>query len=898
MSNIHVVSHTHWDREWYKPFQYFRIKLVYVIDHVLEILEKDNNFKFFMLDGQTIVLEDYLQIKPENEQRIRTLVEAGRLIIGPWYIQPDEFAPDGESLIRNLLIGINISEKFGKPMMVGYLPDSFGQTGQLPHILKGFGIDSAVMMRGVASQEINASEFIWEGTNGEQVLALYLPLGYSNAMFLPEDYLKNKLRLSDTTRKLKKWATTDNLLVMNGVDHQFPQAHIAGHVQQLNDKSKKHTYIHSTIEQYIEAINKANPSIPKLSGDLLAPTRNRVHSSIASTRIYQKQQNRRMEALLEKYVEPIATLAWALDAEYPTQLINQAWKILIQNQTHDGICGCCTDEVHREMDQRFVDVRNMGKTLRDTFSRAISRRISTDNIALVAFNNAMTVGKQLVKATVFTKNANFILRDSNGKHIPYQIKYIEEVDTSQLSIWTLYMDVEEDAKKVEFSFYADFDFNVGYKIYDIVEGKQENVFEDGIEIKENRIETPFYRIEMCENGSINLLDKDTGFEYQGLLIFEDCGDAGDTYNYSPVMNDTVITSRESLAKFEVLEQGIHQTTVQIQLDLAIPKALINADQERSKETVTLPISTQMTLYKDQKRIDFVSEVDNTANDHRLRVLFPTGILSEHAYAETQFGTAKRPNQIDTTNWEKEKWSEKPLPIYSQQKFVDLNDGVHGLAVLNRGLPEYEIYDDTTIAITLLRGVGSLGKENLLIRPGRPSGMIMPTPDAQCHRKHTLEYAIFPHAGDVDQENVPKIAAELDATPLAVQSHIRMDNLLKKRKLIIGMASLETLTSHVYDQIKPLEKSDFKLVTIRHDHLIISAVKKAEEENALIIRIYNSSAQPVKGAVIELGMNVQKAQLTNFNENVIGELIKGKNNGYVIPTVNAYSAITMQFLIQA
>ncbi len=154
MSKIHVVPHTHWDREWYKPFQYFRVKLVYVIDRIMDILESNEDFQYFLLDGQTIVLEDYLQIKPENEGRLQELIQAGRLVVGPWYVQPDAFAPDGESLIRNLLLGIGMAEDFGKSMMVGYLPDTFGHSGQLPHILKGFGIELAVMMRGVDAEAI------------------------------------------------------------------------------------------------------------------------------------------------------------------------------------------------------------------------------------------------------------------------------------------------------------------------------------------------------------------------------------------------------------------------------------------------------------------------------------------------------------------------------------------------------------------------------------------------------------------------------------------------------------------------------------------------------------------------------------------------------------------------
>lgn len=896
MSRIHIIPHTHWDREWYKPFQYFRVKLVYVIDRVMDILENNDDFRYFLLDGQTIVLEDYLQIKPENEGRLRKLIQEGRIVVGPWYVQPDVFTPDGESLIRNLLLGIDIAERFGKSMMVGYLPDSFGHSGQLPHILKGFGIESAVMMRGVDADAIGKSEFVWQGINGDEVLGIFLPRGYTNAMFLPKDFLKTKLRLGDTVRKLKKWAATENVLVMNGVDHQFPQAHVAEHIERLNANSRKDTYCFSTVEEYIKDVKDTDVALPRLSGDLLTPVTNRVHSSIASTRVYQKQQNRRLEALLEKYVEPIATIGWLQQAEYPTGLINQAWKILIQNQTHDGIGGCCTDEVHREMDQRFVDVKNIGERLRNTYSRAISRRVATNKLALVVFNNAMTQGKQLVQASLYSKGGQFMLKDMNGDAVPYQVDQIEAVDISQLSIWTLYLGAKEVVQKVDISFFTDFDFNVGFKVFDILEGKAGMEAEVGVHVEGNVIENNMLRVEIHNNGSISLIDKESGVVYDDLHIFEDCGDAGDTYNYSPVLHDTVVTSREIEADVAITKQGPVSVTATIRMALDVPLRLANEDQERSDETVALPITTRMTVYADSKRIDFVTEVENEAEDHRLRVLFPVGFKTDHSYAESQFGTAMRPNRIDTTDWQKKKWPEKPLPIYAQQKFVALNNGEHGLAVLNRGLPEYEIYtgESDTIAVTLFRGVGMLGKSNLLIRPGRPSGMLSPTPDAQCKGARVMEYALLPQAGNLDEESVAKLAAEYDAAALSVQNKLKKNRSIKF-KAMMEIFELETLTAHITEQMDEFPKEDFRLVSVSDAHLLVSAVKKAEKEDALVVRLYNASASPVERAEISLGVPVDTCYVVNFLERGDEEMERN-SGGFALPAVRPYSAVTLKVVV--
>jgi mannosylglycerate hydrolase len=897
MKNIHVVSHTHWDREWYRPFEYFRSKLVFVVDKLLALLEKDDTFKHFLLDGQSIPLEDYLQIKPENRERLATLVASGRLIVGPWYIQPDEFAPDGESHIRNLMLGMRIAREFGDPMLVGYLPDSFGHSGQMPHILNGFDIHYAVVMRGVPEDDISASEFIWEADNGDEVLAVYLPHGYSNALFMPDKYTPFKLRMAAAVKQLDKWSPGGNYLVMNGVDHQFPQAHVPAFLEKMNEDAKKEKYIHSTIENYIAAVLESGAEFDCVQGELICPASQRVHTSIASTRIYQKQQNRRLEALLERYMEPVAAAAWLAGAEYPQGLLRQAWKYLIQNQTHDGLGGCCTDEVHREMDQRFTSARIIGETLVRNYSRALAKRISPDKLTLTVFNSAMTRGRQLVRASLYVKKENFSLEDMEGNPVPYQVEHIEDVDVSQRSIWTLYLGSAQILKKMDICFYTDFEFNTGYKVLRVNERKRARELEGEIAIKGNVIENRYYTVVICENGSINLYDKELGRQFQNLHLFEDCGDAGDTYNYSPVKRDTVITSQDTPARFEVEQYGAQQVTLRIDLDLEIPRSLTADDRARSTETVMLPITSYMTIYSDIKRIDFKTEIENTARDHRLRILFQTGIQSQYSYAETQFGTIQRDNRRDDAHWKRKGWKEKPLPIYPQQRFVDLNDGQWGMAVLNRGLPEYEIYDDTTIAVTLVRSVGAMGKKDLLIRPGRYSGISLPTPDAQCPGRQTLEYAILPHAGDVDAGQVAKSAAEFDAPALAVQNKFWRERLLSKEKLVGAFGSIENMTSHIHDQMDELALEDGAFLTCEHNALQVSAFKKAEDEEALVVRLYNAGSEILEDIPLQLGMAVKEAWLTNFDEENRQRLDVSDGSLIRLPLVKAYSAVTLKFILE-
>lgn len=896
MKKIHIISHTHWDREWYRSFEFFRSKLVFVLDKAISLLENNSSYKHFMLDGQTIPLEDYLEIKPENEDRLAKLVKSGKLSVGPWYILPDEFAPDGESLIRNLLLGISISNKFGEPMMIGYLPDSFGHSGQMPHILKGFGIDSAVVMRGVPEDAIHSSEFGWEAVNGDKVLTIYLPHGYSNALFMPDQFGKFKLRMATAIRQMEKWTSTDNYLLLNGVDHQFPQEHIGEFIERLNSNDKKAEYLHGTLDGYIASVKDNKNNLDVVKGELISPDAHRVHTSIASTRIYQKYQNRRLEALLEKYVEPVSTIAWLFKADYPKGLIRKTWKYLIQNQTHDGLCGCCTDEVHREMDQRFTSARTIGRTLVNGYSRAIAKRISADQLTLTVFNNAMTLGKQLVHATVYVKKENFSLTDLQGEIIPYQILKSEEVDVSTLSIWTLYIGSAQVLKKMDICFYLNFDSNIGYQVLKINEKKKYREEESEITVKKNFIENKYFAIVVCENGSLNIFDKLSSRQYHNLHIFKDCGDAGDTYNYSPVKNDTVITSENSLADYEIVQHGKNQATVKITLDMHVPSCLAKGDQGRSEELTALPITTYLTIYSDIRRIDFKTEIDNTVEDHRLRVLFQTGIESNHSYAETQFGTVIHENDRNDAGWKRKGWKENPLPIYSQHRFVELNDGERGFTVLNRGLPEYEIYNNSIIALTLVRSVGYMGKKNLLIRPGRYSGISVPTPDAQCAGKQILEYAIIPHEGNIDEGMAPKSAAQFDAPALAIQNKLWRKRIFSKDNIASNFLLIENLTSHIHDQLEDKKLADHEIFTIHNENLLISAFKQAEEGDFLVIRLYNSSSVPVEKSLLEFGMDIQEGYLTDFSEVITQSLEQTGKRSFILPIVKAYSAVTLKFKV--
>jgi len=404
--NILLVPHTHWDREWYQTFQQFRMRLVHVVNALLDILDRDANFTHFMLDGQTIVLDDYLEVCPQEEERLKRYTRAGRISVGPWYLQPDEFLVSGESLVRNLQIGLRRAAEFGQPMRVGYVPDTFGHIAQLPQILRGVGIDNAVFWRGVGS-EARQSEFYWTAPDGSRVLVLHLadPLGYSNARDLPLHAGEFVTRTELQASRLLPKTTLPTLLFMNGSDHLAPQDGLPAVVAAANARmehldAQRASFLASferdgqaisfdqihvrlaSLSEFVEAVRlhvalAGEDSLQTLTGEMRSSEYAHLLPSVLSTRMWIKQENAATEHLLERWVEPLTAWAATLGAHYPAGLVHLAWKYLLQNHPHDSICGCSIDQVHRENRVRFAHSQQVGEQLVAEAMQHIVARVDT-----------------------------------------------------------------------------------------------------------------------------------------------------------------------------------------------------------------------------------------------------------------------------------------------------------------------------------------------------------------------------------------------------------------------------------------------------------------------------------------------------------------------------------------
>ena len=366
MLKVFIVPHTHWDRAWYLPFQDYRMELVALIDNLINLLESDPKYKSFMLDGQTVALEDYLAIKPYMKDKLKELIGNKRIYVGPWYVLPDEFIVSAEALVRNLLIGHKISYEFGEPMNSGYIPDSFGHIEQLPQIFKGFDLPTAVFSRGLGDEaEQLGTEFIWKTQEGTEILVLFqfrhyvngANLGYGKVFYNTDpsqfDMEKALQQIREEVDELSPHLRTDNVIIYNGFDHQFPQPELPEIIKQANKKFRDMEVVHGSLPEYQEAVIKENPILEEISGEFTSGKTSPILQGVYSTRVYLKLFNDKIENTYEKYVEPISAFAWCTGSEYPADFLIKGWKMLLKNHPHDDICGSGIDQIHREMQPRF-----------------------------------------------------------------------------------------------------------------------------------------------------------------------------------------------------------------------------------------------------------------------------------------------------------------------------------------------------------------------------------------------------------------------------------------------------------------------------------------------------------------------------------------------------------------
>ncbi|CAH1192531.1 Mannosylglycerate hydrolase [Paenibacillus allorhizoplanae] len=862
---VFVYHHTHWDREWWATMQDFRIRLVELIDELLDTLENDSEFRCFLLDGQTIVLKDYLEIRPENQERLLRFIHENRIQCGPWYILPDEFLVSGEAHIRNLMLGNRLSEQLGFTNLdVGYIPDTFGHISQMPQILHGFGIDNAMVWRGVGGSSPDfKQEFLWEAPDGTQVFTYWFPDGYYMVDFLHFDnpvktYEETYGRVRKSIERGAPRATTDCLLMPYGGDHRLIDTRLPRLISQVNEDLNEVAELHwGTTKSFIEAVREQNPTLEVINGELRHFGAELPHMlpGVLSARMYLKRHNFIGQLAMERYAEPFSALAWLNGRKYEAKLLWTAWELLVQNHPHDSICGCSIDEVHREMLPRFAQSKQIADILTEKSVQHINSRIDTsdlgeDALAIVIHNSLSWTRSDIASVWVDRKHAihpkSHILEDSEGVEIPFQVKdvsgmkpmtdkhfYTEisfpAIDLPGFGYKTFYLRVRETACDPKQMYVNTLQPSAKIK------GSEPK---SDVQVGSNTIENTYLRVEVNQrNGTLRITNKQTGHIYEDLGAFESSGDAGDTYNYAAPLIDQVLSTKNNPLKVHVsaAETGYAKVTLQVDIDWSLPKKL--SDNRLSREVVYVDyhMTNYVTLAAGSNRVDVRTVWNNQAEDHRLRVLFPLGEKFRVSQAEGHFDVVEREAAVlDAGNG----WPETYVPQKPQQGFVSVKGSDKGMTIANKGLTEYEMLDDEqgSLAITLLRAVGWLSREDTLIRHGG-AGPETPVPEAQSRGMNEAEYAIFVHRGDWMEA---KIGTEVHEylTPSYGSVTVKHDGDLAK---IGGLLDLEGNHS-----------------------LMLSACKKSEKNDALLLRFWNT-AKEATTATIKMKKKAQQVRYVKLNE---------------------------------
>lgn len=889
---IVITPETHWDREWYLPFQEYRAKLVILMDRLLDICKTDPEFKNFTLDGQTIPLEDYLEVRPKKEVELKKYIQKGRISIGPFYILPDEFIISGESMIRNLLIGRKISKKFGvEPMNAGYIPDPFGHHAQMPQILAGFGITSIIFARGFddsfEKRGLNM-EFTWEAPgNAAEVLGIHLVRHYGNVANLntrkdPETglYKAALQRIHQMYKEISEYCITNAVLLNNGSDHLMAQPEIPEMVKQWNELHGNEGKLEQAdfakyIQLVLDDIEKKNITLKRYQGELHGGRYSQLLSGVFSARMWIKKWNDLCENRLSRYAEPLSTLLWMHDPKVPDErdFILVGWKWLIKNHPHDSICGCSVDYVHDvDMKTRFGWSEQIAMEIFKNAALELScfMPFETDGgekFPVLVYNPTPRARSSMVSVSVqmdknmldvFPPNA-FAITDKDGNQV-FCFPADEEVEERYRNVNSVFFSLSFVAENVP---------AFGIKTFYILPGEEQEIapadLDRKVSVVGKSIENAFYKLTVNQDGSFDVLDKETSVRYKNQGVLEDVGDWGDEYDFSGPredQQDTRVLSSDQGCEVEIIDFG-NLATIHVYHELELPMSLADDRKKRADEMIINPVDIFITLNPVEKIIYIDCMVENNSEDHRLRMLFSSGLKTDTVDADGHFYVVPRPVDLPKV----EGWSQDPVPTKHQHNFVSASDGKHSFTVLNFGLPEYAPIrnDDDTVnlAVTLMRSVGWLSRGDFATRNGN-AGPDLSTPGAQCLGLNECNLGITTGKSNWLSSNAHLRGDEFN-NPLQVISPISIAQSMRQIDVFkLGMG-LEEDTGK--EKTLGLEFSGCEL---SGDAFLLSAFKRAEDrDDCIIIRLANMSDEKESGSLCFF-KGVKSAEIVALNEEIDGD----------------------------
>lgn len=850
LTRVVLVPHTHWDREWYRTHEQFRYQLVRLVDGLLDLLDGDPGFRHFLLDGQTIAVDDYLEVRPGARERIEKRVREGRLAIGPWTVLPDEWLVSGEALIRNLRAGIARAEALGGAMRVGYVPDQFGHVGQLPQIFAGFGLDGAVLWRGVGA-DVGESLFRWEAPDGSRVLVAYLPRGYGHGAGLPLEPAALAARLREEIEGLRPFTRSPLVLVMNGGDHLSPQAGLPEALAAAAPGLPEAVCEIGGLESFLARARERAPSeLPVHRGELRSGLRAPLLPGCASAHAPLKRADFHCDRLLTRYLEPLAAWLSALGGFADVEYLKRIWRLLLENHPHDSICGCSVDRVHEEMATRYRRIEEMASEHWERVTSELAahvagpdgsagerlivwnphvagraevdasfelarpgraRRVVTAEGTRLAAQAETLVPERvqlqlrLPKAVLsallsglgqvlFGRPIGAVSLRRRGDELRLEVRLASryarglDLDAARRRIAAALADERiawvavqvREPGRVRLRFVDDLPGH-GLRVYRLEPEtaaerraptalRAEDTREGGV-----RLENEFWRVEVDALGAVVLHHRPSGTTIPDALRLVSEGDRGDAYNFDPVPGEERV---ERPARVRVAWEHAVGAAVAARIDgvYAVPRGLAGDRRSRTARRVRLPVRTRLRLAAGLDRVDVEVELDNTAQDHRLRLHARAPFAASRFQVESAFECVERPIAPGPEDFGSAHPAERPIGAVPQRSFARVDDGSWALSVANRGSAEVEAVPEpdggTSLAVTLLRAVGWLSRDDLALRP-QAAGPTLPVPAAQVPGRHVAVLSLRLHPADEPTRDVechrfafPPVAFTGDSDPAA------------------------------------------------------------------------------------------------------------------------------------
>jgi hypothetical protein len=778
---IAIVPHTHWDREWYKSYQDFRLNLLDLVDTLIPLLESDPSYPYFMLDGQMAVVDDYLEVRPEAEGRLRALAAAGRISMGPWYILMDEFLSSGETIIRNLQMGLERGAAFGGVMNVGYLPDMFGHIAQMPQILHEAGFGHTVVWRGVGSN-VTKNAFVWEAPDGSSVRAEYLPVGYGNGAALPDDAKALIRRTRDHVEEVKEFLLGD-LLTMNGSDHLLPQAYLGRVVAEANDLQDDFEFEITSLPKYLA--RTTTDGLEKVTGELRSGFRANMLMGVTSNRVDVKRMGALAERELERRAEPLTAL-FGDPGKWPAELLHLAWREMVRNSAHDSICACSVDDVVDAVLHRYAEARTIAKGLADRAIKAFARSLAEPGS--VVLNPSARPRPGVVELVVPAEGAPAAQVQVLSERMGLPGSMVLDANTVRTVLgmlqgpkisddaWVQGIAIEEDDEGINVTIAVGTEEKPNVPI---AEAKQDIYTRLGarpdavIRVAMDQPATrrivarvgevtgygwqPFAVTDLehpvgvtdddgvtLTNGLVTVtIDRTTGtFAVDGRPGYGrlvDGGDLGDSYNYSPPLADSLVDTPAAVT-VSVQESGPVRARATIVSSFEWPDHVDGTSQARVGSSHPVDVTTVVELRADECAVRITTSFVNPSRDHRVRVHLPLPEPASTSAAESAFTVVTRGLTAEGRP------DEFGLPTAPANRFVSAG----GLTVVHEGVCEYELIDieagakgdaARTIALTVLRSTGMLSRLGMAYRPF-PAGPLTPVDGLQmAGRTVSLRYAL-------------------------------------------------------------------------------------------------------------------------------------------------------------